>query len=78
MLSRLTFSLIVIAVSACAAEPQWQGKVVRRYSDGRAYVQANWATVGVDEASEKCYAEVASNPLLSHYICMKSKGYQEQ
>lgn len=69
---------ILVLVVGCATEPRWNGPIVHRSSDGSAYVRANWATMGVDEASEKCYAEIAANPLVSHYICMKGKGYQEQ
>ena len=65
----------------CATETRWEGEVVAAGSmNGRQYIKAPWATMNIDEAAQRCYQEIWSNPTLmtTHYMCMKAKGYQER
>jgi hypothetical protein len=67
-----TMLVFASALAGCAELDKYGLPLEQRYA------RLQWARVSVHQADAECSAEVAKNPLMSQYQCMRAKGWQER
>jgi hypothetical protein len=62
--SRLFVLVIAAVLFGCETTP-------------RSYRNLGWAKVSAEQASAECFAYIAANENVTHFLCMRAKGWLE-